>query len=281
MRAHKTSHGRIRGILTAAEVEIRTTGEHVRRTGIRRAAIDDAEIIRRYQAGESELALSRALSVSRPTIRRRLVEAGVTIRTGSEANRLRMQRLTFEERAALAAPANGTRRMDGGWLSRPYTEPHDPVAIARAPKIARRREVTKSATWSMEDRVIDALATRGFEVRTQVAVHGYNLDAAVGHIAVEVHTGAYHPGRHPRLVRRTVKLAEAGWCVLYVWITRAHPFTAGGADELVTHLNALQGLPPGIREERVVRGSGQLAAVLCVDFDQRALVPAPEDPSQT
>ncbi|MFB7114499.1 helix-turn-helix domain-containing protein [Streptomyces sp. NPDC056291] len=244
-----------------------------RQTGSRRAPVDDQEIVRRYNAGESELTLSRAFGVSRTVIRRRLTESGVALRTVGEANRLRMQRLTFEERAALASAANEARRNDGwGTVFDPSGE-----GELRSLSIARTREVTKSAAYAVEDRVIEALTARGLTVRTQVAVKTYNLDIAVGNVAVEVHSAAYHPGRHPRLVRRTVELGEAGWSVLYVWITRAHPYVDRCADELVTHLNALQGLPPDLREERVVRGSGQLAAILRVDLDQRTLVPAAVD----
>lgn len=263
---------RIRTALVDAGVEIRGPGAANRASGKRRLDIDETDLVRRYAEGASVLALSKALGVSRRTITDRLTAAGVELRDGSAANRLRMARMTFAERAALAAAANAARRRDG------RTSPtRSPSRLKAARGIARTREVTHSAAWPVERDVITALHARGVPLRTQTAVGTYNLDLAVGDVAVEVHSASHHPSRDPRLARRTVELAEGGWSVLYVWVTDAHPFTEGCADELIAHLDEMQGLPAGVCEQRVIRGSGELAAVLRVDLDQRTLVPAPED----
>ncbi len=72
--------------------------------------LPDAEIVRRYLDGESELALALAYNVNRWTITRRLREAGAERRDGSEANRLRMTKLTPKQRVELATPAHTARR---------------------------------------------------------------------------------------------------------------------------------------------------------------------------
>jgi len=51
----------------------------------KRLTLDDADIVRRYQAGELELHIAKALGVSAPVIHRRLAKADVSFRTHSEA----------------------------------------------------------------------------------------------------------------------------------------------------------------------------------------------------
>jgi hypothetical protein len=81
-----------------------------RPTAANRMDLPTGEIVTRYISGESELALARAYSVTRAVIARRLREAGITRRSGSEASRLRMARMTPEERKDLARAANEAAR---------------------------------------------------------------------------------------------------------------------------------------------------------------------------
>ena len=54
----------------------------------KRPDIDTDDVIRRYVAGESELSIARSYGANRESIQRRLRKAGVTRRSGSEANLL-------------------------------------------------------------------------------------------------------------------------------------------------------------------------------------------------
>lgn len=72
--------------------------------------LPDAEIVRRYLAGESELALAAAYDASCGAIAKRLRDAGVRRRSGSEANVLRMRRTSPEQRKQNAAAAHAAMR---------------------------------------------------------------------------------------------------------------------------------------------------------------------------
>jgi Zn-dependent peptidase ImmA (M78 family) len=72
---------------------------------VRRAAIDDVEVGRRYLAGDSERRLVAAFGVSRDAIRRRLDEQGIVRRSRAEAGRARYHRLDAAARQAAVAGA--------------------------------------------------------------------------------------------------------------------------------------------------------------------------------
>lgn len=72
--------------------------------------LPDAEIGRRYLAGESEKRLAEVFGVNRNTIERRLREMGIERRGGSASMRLRHKRSTPEERLRLARFAHAGRK---------------------------------------------------------------------------------------------------------------------------------------------------------------------------
>lgn len=72
--------------------------------------LPNEEVVRRYQAGESEFALAAAFGTSRTVIANRLRKAGVQRRSGSEANVLRMERTDPAERKRNASAAHAATR---------------------------------------------------------------------------------------------------------------------------------------------------------------------------
>lgn len=95
--------------LRAAGVRIRTASEASRLA--KGVDVDMSDVIARHDNGDSVLAIATAAGVSRGTIVRRLRAAGIPIRTGSEANRIRMSRIDVEGRRRLTAPANAERQI--------------------------------------------------------------------------------------------------------------------------------------------------------------------------
>lgn len=236
----------------------------------KRVAVDLDDLTQRHAAGQSVKSMADHFRVSRPVIVRRLTELGLPIRGRSEAMFIRMAEATPEEREALAAAAHAASRRGLGPEFRTVSRPVAALATAD------QRERTLSVMQPDELLIADAMAHAGLAFRPQVAVGKYNLDFALGTVAVEVHSAAVNPARHPRLHGRTVELMERGWSVLYVWLTRAYPWDTNGAKELVSSLEILNSLPSGIREQRVIRGSGKLHSVTHLDTEHRSLVPAPE-----
>lgn len=158
-----------------------------------------------YRRGDSVLAMAKAFGVSRPLIARNLTALGLPIRTGSEANRLRMARLTAEERLALARAAHnavrGSRRTD-------------------IEQITRAKSVqVKEKLSSLEARFYKYLTSLGIKITPLMAIHRYNIDLACAdaRVAIEVN-GSWHTQERKALqdARKAEYLCANGWIVTYL-----------------------------------------------------------------
>ena len=215
-------------------------------SGIRHT-LDVDDLVRRYEAGESEQALAAALGVGRPTIRRRLLAAGVQPRNRSEAMKVRMDATSADERKRLAAAANVARR----------------GSKASADELARKAHTAERTLQKIRNGEIGLaalLSTRGMRPDLQKACGPYNIDIALAPIAVEVHVSTSHPMRSARQRERVVYLADRGWRTLYVWLRPGAEASDRAADEVVAHVEAAQADPTAVREYRVIRGTGEDAA---------------------
>ncbi len=225
-------------------------------------SVDLDDLRQRHERGESVLSMSRALGIDRGMVTRRLVKMGLEVRSGSEANRLRMAQLSPDERRALAAPANQARR------GKVFREAPADRRRALGTADSRSRLVGKG-----ESELADLLVSRGLTVERQVPVYGYNLDITLGRVAVEVWWGEGYPVRHGHQARRAVDLADLGWHVAWVWLSRKLP-TGDCVDQLVTFLDIASRSPETVRPQyRVIRGDGELVAGGQLDTDHLALVP--------
>jgi hypothetical protein len=173
----------IRRILRQAGIERRDMAAATRLT--RTVAYDDAEVVRRYLAGESARALGIAYGVHERAIYRTLREQGIRSRTITEANNLVLDLLSLEQRRERAS------RHAVVWEGRSY-----PVIRTAHPewlhKRALTRELTRSHQRPDELHVLAALPADWVDGQ-QVAVDRYNIDITHGSVAVEVHSMALHP----------------------------------------------------------------------------------------
>ena len=155
-----------------------------------RMELDVAEIVRRYQAGESVLALAKAIGVSRYSIQKRLEESGIRIRDGSEANILRMQRLSFDERRDLSKEA----------------------------RTAHIRKIMESADHYCrgpgEVEIAKALNDIGHEVKTQTPVDDGCIDITIGNVAIEIKMNSC--GSYDFTRKRVKQLIDAGYSVVFI-----------------------------------------------------------------
>lgn len=223
----------------------RSIADGLRLAAKKRTADIRADVVGSYEAGTSELALSERHGVSRNVIARILRNAGVERRGGSEANRLRMARMTAKERKALAAPAHeATRGMER--------------TSEEKAKRAKTWEHTKyKAGWG-ERMLQRMLAERGMDTVCQLACGPYNLDLGARPVAVEVHTATGHPFNRADLRERTDYLTDRGWTVVYVWAPRKSGIADAVADQVVALFEVASGDPPARGEYRVFRGDGEL-----------------------
>lgn len=209
--------------------------------------------IKAYLSGQSEQSLAQEVGVGRGAIRTFLIKHGVQPRDRSAALTTRMANATPDERQAWSAAAHKAVR----GKKRTVTE---------LTKRAATKERSTHWIGRWEQELADELIRRRLPIATQKAVGPYNIDIALGHLAVEVHSNGSHP--HTRDGQRIVYLTNRQWLVVYV-------HTYGGvnipvvADYLCALHEETQRNPTLIGEYRVVRGSGEILPFSRRDLDHR------------
>lgn len=198
----KRSEPTIRRIL--AENGILSSSFRKREPAYNRKQLPVEQIITKYLSGCSVLSLSKEYSVSRNVITQRLAENGIQLRTGSEANFIRMGKLSKEERKQLTQKANIA------CTGKPKSE-HD------LEKIMRSRYIRQTHIGFGEDIVYDRLINLGYDVKRQFPIQRYSIDLFVnGAIVVEISgcgVGAVHSEHNRTKIKRLLK---CGYTVIYV-----------------------------------------------------------------
>ena len=224
-------------------------GSVPRHGGAWRRDIDAACIVERYIAGASEKALADEHHISRTLIRARLLAAGVSPRTRTEAERLKwsvMKRDRFlVERQCRGAWAASTGRVV-------------PLHTLRA--AARMRAQRLSHIGRYEDALRIALRRCGMVAIPQYVVGPYNLDLAIrpARVAVEILT-AYINIAKSAAAHRIHYLFDHGWSVLILWCParQGAPKADTLAQHVITFMEATSRNPAVRRQYGVIRGDGQ------------------------
>lgn len=247
----------------AVSKRLKAAGIKITKHG-KRIMIDDAEIVRLYNAGETEVAIAGLFNVSRQVIKRRLIANGIQRRGLKEAGLNHYAHTTAEERKRVTEAANrawrGTKR---------------PKSYAQAQ--ARRRETGVIGTRIdiCEDKISEHLAALGIEHVRQKAADVYNIDIAVGPVAVEVTRGTVkYRGGSAKESKRLVKLAELGYRILTVETSDKEALVAH-LDDVVAEIERLRGLPSFEGKYRMVRCGRKNCTVIRNERGQFASIPAP------
>jgi len=213
-----------------------------------------AGAIRLYRDGLSEKAVAERFSVDRNVIRRLSLRANVKPRGRSESMCLRMSQTSADERRRLASAAHSAVR------GRARSESE--LAVR-----ALRRERTQEKIGDGERLFANWLAARGSTTSLQKAVGRYNIDVALPPVAVEIHVTSQNPLKRVQTRERIKYLADRGWHVLYVWVSKRHFLSEAAADDAVAFRKRAQCDPSPIGQYRVIRGSGELVAEGRSDLD--------------
>lgn len=215
----------------------------------------NAEIIRRYESGESSDMIAPDFGAHGSTIRGRLRRWGKT-RNRSDAKRLHMQRIGPDGRQAITASA------------------HDAVrGMTRTDADLSARAMSKENTGQLtvdEARLFGYLHQFG-DITPQKAVGPYNVDLAVdGAVAVELFGGRWHySGYHgAKFGERVGYLFDHGWALYIVWNTHPKTLSAEIADDFGAWFDRLRGLESVAGEYRVVWGDGDLCTAGRHDLHQ-------------
>lgn len=231
-----------------------------------RLNLDYLHIVELYRSGLSENQIAQRLGVARGTIRKRLIKAGITPRSQSEAEALKWAHFTPEQRRRQVASANKACR------GRVHSEQE---RVKRA-EVNYVRQLHISAN---EQRLADMLRARGLAVEQQFPVHTCNVDLALhpGPIAVEVHGGGWHSTDIHRsfLESKREKLFSRGWALIEVWIDGRYRVWDALTDELVTLCDRLGRLPSLSGEHWVVFGNRKVPAAMRADSDDIAAIYRP------
>lgn len=206
----------------------------------KRHVLDVQDLVQRYESGESVNALSQSLGVARNVISRRLRESGVPERGRSEAERFKWSRMTPDQRANQVREANQTVR-----------------GSTRSDTTAERLAATQCRrVGAGEQELIEFLRVLGVYADHQRPVSRYNLDLAVGNVAVEVHRTPQHPHSMARHRKRIEDLFSRGYVSLYVWLRPWELPTEETAKHVVTWLDLARRDPSTFGQYRVIRGDG-------------------------
>lgn len=215
----------------------------------------NADVIRRYESGESSDMIAGDFGCHGSTIRGRLRRWGKT-RNRSDAKRLHMQRIGPEGRQAITAAA------------------HDAVrGMTRTAADLHARALTKQNVGQLtgdEARLARYLDQFG-DITPQKAVGPYNVDIAVaGSVAVELFGGRWHTtGAHAaRFAERVNYIFDHGWALYIVWNTHPKTLTAEIADDFGAWFDGLRRMKSVAGEYRVVWGDGDFSACGRHDRDE-------------
>jgi hypothetical protein len=238
--------------------------EHLK--GVRRKDIPVKEVLELYSNGNSELFIASKFKTARNVIRRILTDNSVTIRNGHEANLARFSNYTDIQKINITKSANKAMR------NKPKSFHHE-----SAIKQAISKELTKSKVGSFENSFIEEFTKKGFNPVSQKAVDVYNIDIAIGNIAVEIHVNTSNPHSHPFYRRRIEYLTNLGWNVIYIKITQKGLNTAC-IDKICRIVNFHSTNPSLIGKYWMFRGTGEFVTIGEFDIDKNSLVLTSENP---
>lgn len=219
--------------------------------------------IERYISGVSVNKLSCEAGVSRSVIGRLLTENGVALRTQSESERVKWDRMSSEQRRRQVKAANIAVRGK---------------TKTRGAKIRQALGKEKYLTnVSPVESVLADRLTGSFSTTQQKAIGFYNVDIAVNipTVAVEIFGGGWHSyGRHKnRFAKRTKYILDSGWHMLIVWVDgRRYPLGETGISKIVSFVDEAGRLPSGIRQYGVILGNGDPAPVSDRYFNSRPII---------
>lgn len=144
--------------------------------------LDDTAIVAAYRSGESVNSLAAKFAASRSVITRRLVMAGITPRTASEAELVKWSRMATWQRERQVKVAHCSRK------------------------------------GLFEDDIAAMLTAAGYAVTQQLAVGPYHIDVAIESLRFAVEVCGYGPTSFIRTKgrKRTEYILDLGWHIVFL-----------------------------------------------------------------
>lgn len=249
----------VRSLFRSRKERYQLAAPKIAETRMEQLGLPDAEIAKRYLAGESENTLADAYGVSRTAIAVRLRHQGITRRTQTEANQLLAEQTPIEEHHRRIKIAQKATR------GRKHT-------MAHRRHIALSRQRRETLTSPAEHLLAKWLRERGASPILQQAVGPYNVDIGLHPIAVEILGGAWHASK-PTHPERTRYILNQGWHAIFIWShIRRSPLQEAVADYIIAALDELRSQPSPSGQYRVIRGDGYELARCQFDVQDFTLI---------
>lgn len=242
------------------------------------SALDADDLVRRYLVGESTKQLGPAFGISSRVVSDYLRRAGVPARTHKEAAQIvAEQGRNFTPEMRSASSIRLRQKWDNATEEerRQMVNPaHDAVRGTHPTEETRCKIAATNARFARshspyEVQFAEWLRERHVPFAQQAAIGRYNVDFAVGNVAVELTTGWAHKKQW------SVKLAylfDHGWHFYAVWHDARGTFLPTVADDLVAWMKLLETTPAMRSQHRVVWCSRQVLSTGSADAEDVAAV---------
>lgn len=231
---------------------------------LRKVGIDKIDIpglLSDYVSGVSVNELAKRCRITGKDIKSLIIDNGVTIRTRSQAEKIKWSLMSDSARA------NQVKACHEAGKGREVT-------IQESMKRAKGRERAGYTNSIHEQRFFDLMANRNIALIPQTACNVYNIDFTIGTVAVEIHGGHWHSyGRHKTVfAKRTKKLIDSGYTVIILNVTATHPLSDSVADYMADLIQESRRNKPQFGKHRVVWGAGEYVTAFGLDSIDNALV---------
>ena len=249
-------HLRARGVDT-------TASKH--RPASNRIDLPVEEVVAAYESGESENAVAKRFGVARAVIRRHLNQAGVHVRTQSEAETLKWSQMAPEQRE---------QQYEAAHFAATGRRPSADELQARA--VVRQKNPSECFIGVGESDFGQFLQSRHIRFEYQAPIEGYNIDFLIGRVAVEITSARcrYAPNNAREIKRAKHLLDSAGIRTLAVVFDNVKTLLHFG-DDVLAEADRLDRAKSFGREYWVIRCRRQDYAIVKNERMQFARVPAP------
>lgn len=236
-----------------------------KRSGNNRIDIPVDEIKSMYESGESENAISKHLGISRAVIRKGIIRAGITPRTQSEAEKLKWSKMSNEARSNQVKYAHDACRGKPRSFS------------AKCALASARQKIKYDFLIGLgEIEFSELLSDRGFDFIAQKAVDTYNVDFAIGNIAVELTADMGRYRRNNIKENDRVKyLTKRGYSVLAIELDSVRTLV-NCSDYIISTINEMRSLKPIDSQYRVIRCRLKDYTIVKDKLGKFSSIPSPE-----
>lgn len=223
------------------------------------------DLINRYLSGTSLLQLEKEVGISRITLDRRFRKLQVRMRTQSETELVKWERIKTDRTLV-------ERQCGAAWASTRGS------IVSMASKIARAKTTSQRLlhVGAHERALMDVLIANGLSAKHQANCGPYNLDVSIHslRIAVEIQTAYLNGGKSMR-PKRFEYILNHGWWLLVIYCPKRHgPYTGEVlAKHVLTFAEAVSRLPTFPRQYGMIRGDGQRVTLPSAQPDHLSRVP--------